>query len=248
MVNIFYIILLFQMIHFISCLISHTSSISRTSRFTLSMSSLTLYGSQQTRSPLVNWYLYEQNVPFIQKPPRPSDHPFQQVPFLTDDNGKVEVFESGAILLYLLDAYGLPQSQNSAQERAKYTKWVLWANAELDSLCFGSGMSGTKLDKASKPLDILDNILSKNEWIVEDKFSVADVAIGSYLNYVPIFFRDVKPTQRPNILRYMKACAQREAFIKAFGSEHSDLVIQKSSQWLSESGQDKKSNFFSKIF
>ena len=38
----------------------------------LSMSSspsITLYGSQQTRSPLVNWYLIEKNIPFNQKNP-----------------------------------------------------------------------------------------------------------------------------------------------------------------------------------
>ncbi len=34
-------------------------------------SQLTLYGSQQTRSPLVNWFLIEKNIPFTQKPPRP---------------------------------------------------------------------------------------------------------------------------------------------------------------------------------
>ena len=68
-------------------------------------SGLTLYGSQQTRSPLVNWYLAEKNIPFTQKAPRPSAHPFGQTPFLTDDGG-VEVFESGAILLYIADAYG----------------------------------------------------------------------------------------------------------------------------------------------
>lgn len=68
-------------------------------------SGLTLYGSQQTRSPLVNWYLEEKSIPFTQKAPRPSTHPFGQTPFLTDDGG-VEVFESGAILLYIADAYG----------------------------------------------------------------------------------------------------------------------------------------------
>ena len=53
-----------------------------------------LYGAQQTRSPLVNWYLIENKIPFIQKPPRPSNHPFGQSPYLTDDDG-VEIFESG---------------------------------------------------------------------------------------------------------------------------------------------------------
>lgn len=78
----------------------------RSSSNSISMDSgLTLYGSQQTRSPLVNWYLEEKAIPFTQKAPRPSAHPFGQTPFLTDDGG-VEVFESGAILLYIADAYG----------------------------------------------------------------------------------------------------------------------------------------------
>lgn len=77
-----------------------------------------LYGSQQTRSPLVNWYLLEKNIPFTQCPPRPNPNPFGQIPFMTDDGG-VEIFESGAILLYLADAHG---GYTSAQGRAEYTK------------------------------------------------------------------------------------------------------------------------------
>jgi glutathione S-transferase/alpha,alpha-trehalase len=66
---------------------------------------------------------------------------------------------------------------------------VVWANAELDGLCFGKGMSGTTLDKPSKALDTLESIVGKSEWLVDGKFSIADVAVASYLNYVPIFFR-----------------------------------------------------------
>ena len=62
---------------------------------------------------------------------------FTQVPFLTDDGG-VEVFESGAILLYLMDRYGGSQ-YDTAVKRAQYTKWIVWANAELDGMCFGKG-------------------------------------------------------------------------------------------------------------
>ena len=92
-----------------------------------------LHGSQSTRSPLCNWYLLEKNIAFKQLSPRPSNHPFGQVPFLTDEGG-VEVFESGAILLYLADKYG---GNNTPEKRASYTKWVVWANSELDGLCFG---------------------------------------------------------------------------------------------------------------
>lgn len=107
---------------------------------------VTLHGAQSTRSPLVNWYLIEKGIAFTQANPRPSKHPFGQTPFLTDSDGSVEVFESGAILLYLADKYGGAEG-SSAAKRAAYTKWVVWANSELDGLCFGKSMSGTQLDK-----------------------------------------------------------------------------------------------------
>lgn len=87
-----------------------------------------LHGTPQSRSPLVNWYADEAGIRLEMKQPRPSKHPFGQVPFLTDDDG-VEVFESGAILLYLADRYG---ESSSAVDRARYAKWVVWSNTELD--------------------------------------------------------------------------------------------------------------------
>ena len=145
-----------------------------------------LHGSQQSRSPLVNWYAYEAGIELEMQPPRPSNHPFQQVPFLTDD-GDVEVFESGAILLYLSDEYG---KASSAKERAAYTKWVVWSNSELDGLCFGAvpgdhRVRGTSMNNPSlRSVATLEKILSENEWLVDGEFSVADVAVGAYLNYV----------------------------------------------------------------
>ena len=76
-----------------------------------------LYGSQQTRSPLVNWYLLEKKIPFTQMPTKPNPNPFGQIPFLVDDD--VQIFESGAILLYLADAY---DNDSNAKKRAQYTK------------------------------------------------------------------------------------------------------------------------------
>lgn len=40
---------------------------------------VTLYGSQQTRSPLVNWYCHEAGIDF-EMASSPSRHPFGQVP------------------------------------------------------------------------------------------------------------------------------------------------------------------------
>jgi len=179
-----------------------------------------LHGHPGTRSPLVNWYCLEAEIPIEMRDPRPSPHPFGQVPHLSDDDG-VEVFESGAILLYLADKYG---GNNSPEQRAKYTKWVVWANASLEEICFGPGMSGTRITQPSTTLDVLEQMLASSEWLVDGAFSVADVAVASYLNYIPLFFGTLDLGSRPNIAAYMKRCAERPAFKEAFGQGHADAV------------------------
>ena len=194
----------------------------------------TLHGSQQSRSPLVNWYALEAGIELEMQPPRPSKHPFQQVPFLTDDDG-IEIFESGAILMYLADTYG---GYDTPQKRAGVGKWVVWANTELDGLCFGAipgdhRVRGTSMDRADlKSVATLERILSESEWLVDGSFSVADVAVGSYLNYVPIFFGNANLGATPAIARYMARCAERPAFAQAFGDDHAQLVKDKVEGWL----------------
>ena len=144
----------------------------------------------------------------------------------------------GAILLYLADAYG---GNNTPAQRAAYTKWVVWANSELDGLCFGKQMSGTMLDKPGRALDVLDNMLGSKEWLVDNKFSVADVAVGSYLNYVPIFFRGISKLSRTNVGKYMIRCAERPAYAKAFGDDHAALIKAKVPGWIG--GESKAGGF-----
>mmetsp|Transcript_129736 Transcript_129736/g.250216 ORF Transcript_129736/g.250216 Transcript_129736/m.250216 type:complete len:291 (+) Transcript_129736:88-960(+) len=207
----------------------------RTSRCSSLTMAPKLHGSQQSRSPLVNWYANEAGIELEMVAPRPSNHPFQQIPFLTDDGG-VEIFESGAILLYLADAYG---SAKTAQERAQYSKWVVWSNSELDGLCFGAvpgdhRVRGTSMDRPDlKSVKVLNDILSESDWLVDGEFSVADVAVGSYLNYVPIFFPDANLGATPAIAKYMQRCAERPGFAQAFGDGHAQLVKAKVAEWLS---------------
>ena len=202
-----------------------------------------VHGTRSSRSPLVNWYLEEKKIPYEDAPPRPSAHPFGQVPFLVD--GDVEVFESGAILLYLADKYDAAQS--TAEDRAKYTQWVVWANSSLDPVCFvendRGGVVDTRLDRPGRSVLILEKILSERPWLVDDDFSVADVAVASYLNYVPLFFPEVDLSASPNIAAYMEKCATRDAFRAAFGQDHVDKVLgatERAAEGPSSSGGNKK--------
>ena len=193
-------------------------------RHTTPLKALKLHGSQGSRSPLVNWYLEELNVQYDMAPPKPSDHPFGQIPYLTD--GGVGVFESGAILLYIADKHD--KKCTTPEARAKFTKWVMWANSSLDPICFVENergqVMGTRLDQPGRAVQVLDQLLSESEYLVDNDFSVADVAVCSYLNYVPLFFPSVRLSS-PNIVNYMRRCAERPAFAKAFGGGHANAVL-----------------------
>jgi glutathione S-transferase/alpha,alpha-trehalase len=93
---------------------------------------------------------------------------------------------------------------------------------------------------SGRALDVLDKLVEGDKWLVNNEFSVADIAVGSYLNYVPVFFRNVSKLQRANLGKYMVRCASRPAFAKAFGDDHAELVIKKVPTWI---GDAKPSGF-----
>ena len=72
------------------------------------MQPLKLYGSQGSRSPLVNWWCHELDIPVqVVSKDASNPHPFGQIPCLVDPNaGGASVFESGAILLWIAQNYG----------------------------------------------------------------------------------------------------------------------------------------------
>ncbi|EKX42895.1 hypothetical protein GUITHDRAFT_73636, partial [Guillardia theta CCMP2712] len=132
------------------------------------------------------------------------------IPGLRDD--KVELFESGAILLYLSDKYG---ESNTPEKRADAAKWIVWANAELDGVLFTRDI---EVARAPKVLMQLDAILNGKEFLVGNQFSVADVAVASYLLFIPLFHPNFDASRFPNVLQYMDRCASRPAFQKTMGT------------------------------
>jgi len=182
---------------------------------------VTLYGSQGSRSPLVNWGAYELKVPLEMAQDLSSNpHPFRQIPCLVDNDSGAIVFESGAILLHLLDKADLGADFTDA-EIGSIKSWIVWANASLDPICFLETPDGkvydTGLKNPNRRIDVIENILSKETFLLGDKFSLADVAVAAYLLYVPQFFRDIDLSRWPNLVRYMRGCASRECYGKAFG-------------------------------
>ena len=68
---------------------------------------------------------------------------------------------------------------------------------------------------------VLEKLLGDGrQWLCGDRFTVADVAVGAYLLYMPQFFPDLNVGAWPSISKYMLRCAQRPAYKMAYKKEH----------------------------
>lgn len=214
--------------------VSSSSSSSSSDDGGASDNTLVLYGHPGTRSPLINWACYELGLTddkdlkmgdLSQNP-----HPFGQIPCLTDSDGAVVVFESGAILAYLLEHYS-PSTLSSAA-RASILSWITWANASLDPICFLETPDGkvydTGLKRDNKRINQLERILTEQDGVLvpDAGFSIADVAVSSYLLYVVQFFPQVQLAQKwPRMVQYMVDAASRYAYQQAFGNNVQSALV-----------------------
>ena len=187
---------------------------------------LRLFGSQGSRSPLVSWYLNEIDKEFVVVNPREerNPHPFGSVPCLVDDD--LIVFESGAILQYLADKYG---GVSTPEQRARVGVWTVWANASLDPILFKENergqVIGTGAGEENRKLRMLDAQLEGKSYLLGEEFSVADVAVASYLLYIPQFFGPKANLGRyQNLARYMVRCASRPAYRRAYPDETDGIL------------------------
>lgn len=189
------------------------------------------------RSPLVNWAAYELGLDIEMGDLQQNPHPFGQIPCLVDnthsDNEDVVVFESGAILLHLHSVLNSDKDSKDKHQGEVYS-WVCWANASLDPICFLETPDGKVYDTGlkntnNKKIQRLNQLLKDRKFLVGDgdALTVADVAVASYLLYVVQFFPDIDLSSWPEIVRYMKECASREAYAKAFGKPVQGFLLDK---------------------
>src|SRR5439155_6870970 len=66
---------------------------------------------------------------------------------------------------------------------------------------------------AAQTFDVLDAALRKGPWILGEKFSAADIMLGSGLNFAVRMFKMVPP--RPSFDAYIDRCVARPAFQRA---------------------------------
>jgi glutathione S-transferase len=179
---------------------------------------LKLYGGARTRSSIVQWYLEELGVPYEfvmldlsagehRQPAYLAINPIGKVPAIVD--GDFQLWESGAILLYLAQKYG--KMPSSPEEQAKINQWILFGNATLGPGIFVEASREREMPKLMTPIN---QILEKQPFLLGDEFSVVDVAVGSILGYIPMMLK-LDLSAYPAVVDYIKRLSERPAFQKA---------------------------------
>ncbi len=175
---------------------------------------LKLYGGPSSRASVPRWYLEELGLPYElvfvnlgagehHTPKYRAINPIGKVPALDDDGTKV--WESGAILLYLAGKHD--KMANTPEGRAELYSWVVYANATLVPAITTQVSRAAHVMRVVQPLE---GLLSGREFLVGERLTVADVAVGAMLIWANLAFR-VDLSSCPTVMAYIGRLLKRPA-------------------------------------
>jgi glutathione S-transferase len=157
--------------------------------------------------------------PALAAPPYSTLNPNGRVPILVVDG--FVIYESLAINLYLADKFESALTLKTAEERALGNQWALWAMTELELPVMDWAMhsylkpeaerdakvASAALQKLARPLAALNASLVGKNYVVGDRFTVAD------LNTACVMYRLLKLDMAawPHAAAWLQRCWAREA-------------------------------------
>jgi glutathione S-transferase len=198
-----------------------------------------LYGIPASRAFRSLWMLEELGVPYenvpthyatdAKKPEYLRINPNGRIPALVDDDGTT-VWESMAINLYLAEKYGRDLYPRDAAGRAHALQWSIFAMTEIEPPALeilrhrrelpeaqrDPAAAAAAVEKLRQPLGVLEGALDGHEFLIGDRFTVADLNVAAVLFWAPRIGRvDLSPW--PRVQRWFEACFGRPAVKRAQG-------------------------------
>lgn len=189
-----------------------------------------LFWAPQTRSTRAFWMLEEAGIEYetervdIRADARSdSDEfiaasPMGKVPAIVD--GDVKMSESAAICLYVADRYcgGQLAPAIDAADRGRFLYWIMYTPAVLEP-AMSEKFNKVEPNKArsgwgdfDSMIQTFDDALDGREWVLGDRFSAADVMLGSSAVFLRMF--EMLPATR-NLGAYADRCLARPAYARA---------------------------------
>jgi glutathione S-transferase len=150
------------------------------------------------------------------------------VPLLVVDG--LPIFESTAILVYLAETYGVDKGLYAPPglKRADMLRWIAWANVGFyDGICRWSRNTSEYIpaeqhnakaaEVAKNDIDasmkVIEKALEGKSYLVDDKFSMADLALSSYFGW--LMFMGYDYSSYKNVKAWADRCLGRPAAVKS---------------------------------
>lgn len=192
---------------------------------------LVLYTNPRSRGRIARWMLEEVGEPYrtelldyttsMKAPTYLAINPMGKVPALR--HGEAIVTETAAICAYLADAFpqaGLAPPPGGPQ-RAAYYRWLFFTAGPLEAAvtnkAFGFVVPAEREGSAGygsfeRVMRTLEQTLSGVDYLVDNRFSAADVYVGSQIGFGLMFGTIEK---RPAFESYWQRVHSRPAYVRA---------------------------------
>ena len=199
---------------------------------------ITLYWYPQTRASRILWLLEEMDQPFevkmvdirdpdsINDPDFAAASPMGKVPAILDSTpeGAVRMADSAAIALYLADRYpssGLAPALDELS-RGEYLYWMTYTPGVIEPAMMEK-FTGMEVSRSTSGwgnfdamIEVLEDRLKINPWLMGEQFSAADVLVGSSVYFMNRF--GILPDS-PILAGYLELCLARPAYAKALARD-----------------------------
>lgn len=190
---------------------------------------LVFYTNPMSRGQIVRWMLEEVGVPYRQvlldydTTMKSAEYlkinPMGKVPAITH-KGHV-VTECAAICAYLADAFPAAGLAPDISARADYYRWLFFAAGPLESAVIDRALNVAVSKDQQRmvgygsfelTLDVMASAVSKGPYIAGDRFSAADVYVGSHLIW-GLQFGSI--ARRDEFEQYVAGLVTRPAYLAA---------------------------------
>ena len=150
--------------------------------------------------------------------------PNNRIPAIVDDDTDIEMFESGAILMYLAEKTGKLWSK---EPKAKWltVQWLMWQMGGPGPMLgqvhhfvkYNPGKAPYAedrfLNEGKRLYGVLDRRLAEAEYVAGE-YSIADVAIWPWISRFE--WQTIDPNEFPNVKRWYTAIAARSAVQRGY--------------------------------
>ena len=192
------------------------------------MADLIFYTNPQSRGRIVRWMLEEVGQPY-ETEIVPYDRMKDEAYLAVNPMGKVPairhkdhvVTECAAICAYLADTFPQAGLGPRDEEKADYYRWLFYAAGPVEAAVSNQAMGWTPTPERErmfgygnfdKVIAVLDELFSLRDYICGDRFTAADVYVGSQIMF-PMQFKMLP--ERDSFTRYRDRLQARDAYKRA---------------------------------